>query len=272
MTPKIPSCRDSLPERAAALLNLDPCGLELSYTPAIRSRHPSNGHYRGWGIQYGKLDESISSENLYKEAINAAYNHDLVFSILPEARLKNIYWILTRDVINFNCNNVFEFGVYRGGTSIFMAYILSRILSSGKVYGLDTFRGIPACDEALDAHRAGDFSDVSLSVINARAAKLGLSNFHPVTGNFSDTYQSVAAKSEGIALAHIDCDTYASVKAAIDLVWPDLIPGGFLILDDADASSCIGATQAMEEMVMERKIFSEQAWPHFVFRKDGHAG
>ena len=42
--------------------------------------------------------------------------------------------------------------------------------------------------------------------------------------------------------------------------------GGYVAYDDADVSSCIGATQAVEELIIERRIHCEQIWPHFVFR------
>jgi hypothetical protein len=42
--------------------------------------------------------------------------------------------------------------------------------------------------------------------------------------------------------------------------------GGYIAYDDADAPSCIGATEAVEELVMARSLHSEQVWPHWVFR------
>jgi hypothetical protein len=41
--------------------------------------------------------------------------------------------------------------------------------------------------------------------------------------------------------------------------------GWYLAFDDADVSSCIGATQAAERLIMTRRIHSEQVWPHWVF-------
>ena len=68
------------------------------------------------------------------------------------------------------------------------------------------------------------------------------------------------------ALAHIDCDIYSGVKYAQDAVWPFMAKGGYVVYDDADAPSCIGATEAVEQLVMERRLHSEQVWPHWVFR------
>ena len=70
----------------------------------------------------------------------------------------------------------------------------------------------------------------------------------------------------GFGLAHIDCDIYSAVKFAQDTVLTHMCRGGYLVYDDACVSSCLGATQAVEEFVMTQRTHSEQIWPHFVFR------
>ena len=46
-----------------------------------------------------------------------------------------------------------------------------------------------------------------------------------------------------------------------------MVPGGYLVFDDATVSSCIGATEAVESLVVRRDgLNSEQIFPHFVFR------
>ena len=67
-------------------------------------------------------------------------------------------------------------------------------------------------------------------------------------------------------LAHIDCDIYSAVKYCQDTMWDQMCKGGYLVYDDALVSSCIGATQAVEELIMERRVHCEQIWPHAVFR------
>jgi hypothetical protein len=46
-----------------------------------------------------------------------------------------------------------------------------------------------------------------------------------------------------------------------------MIPGGYLVFDDATVSSCLGATEAVEDLLIRRDgLNSEQIFPHFVFR------
>ena len=46
-----------------------------------------------------------------------------------------------------------------------------------------------------------------------------------------------------------------------------MVPGGYLAFDDATVSSCLGATEAVESLLIRRDgLNAEQIWPHFVFR------
>jgi len=50
-------------------------------------------------------------------------------------------------------------------------------------------------------------------------------------------------------------------------VQPCMAPGGYVVFDDAHTSGCLGATEAVEELVIRRDgLHCEQIWPHFVFR------
>jgi len=49
-----------------------------------------------------------------------------------------------------------------------------------------------------------------------------------------------------------------------------MVPGGYIVFDDATTSSCIGATAVVEDDVIRRDgLNSEQIFPHFVFRAHG---
>jgi hypothetical protein len=115
-------------------------------------------------------------------------------------------------------------------------------------------------------HAGGNFADASLDALKGRIADNSLTNLIPVKGMFQDTFPELVQTGVSFGLAHIDADIHSAVKYAQDAVWPHMTPGGYVVYDDADVSSCIGATQAVEELIMERRVHSEQIWPHFVFR------
>jgi hypothetical protein len=77
----------------------------------------------------------------------------------------------------------------------------------------------------------------------------------------------VLAAAPPVLLAHIDCDVYDAVAYAWETVQPCMAPGGYVVFDDAHTSGCLGATEAVEELVIRRDgLHCEQIWPHFVFR------
>jgi len=46
-----------------------------------------------------------------------------------------------------------------------------------------------------------------------------------------------------------------------------MVGAGYYIFDDATTSSCLGATEAAEEVLIQRDhLCSEQIFPHFAFR------
>ena len=70
-----------------------------------------------------------------------------------------------------------------------------------------------------------------------------------------------------VALAHIDCDIQPSVEYSYEAVKPHMVDGGYIVFDDATFSSCIGATEVVEDLLVRRDgLNSEQIFPHFVFR------
>jgi predicted O-methyltransferase YrrM len=227
-----------------------------------KGRVPKEGYQRGWGLQFGGLHQKIETEQLFKEATMAAAP---LAPVTSHHKRANIYLILTRFLPHLQHQNVIEFGAFKGGTSIFMASILRAIAPAAKLYALDTFEGMPETDRAIDAHGAGDFVDASIHALIDTAKTLGLDNLVPVKGLFQDTFPTLDSNIS-FGLAHIDADIYSAIKFAQDAVWPQMTKGGYVIYDDADISSCLGATEAVEELIQERKIHSEQIWPHFVFR------
>jgi hypothetical protein len=62
-------------------------------------------------------------------------------------------------------------------------------------------------------------------------------------------------------------DIHAAVAAAYEAVRGAMVPGGYLVFDDATVSSCLGATEVVETLAIRRDgLSSEQIYPHFVFR------
>ena len=224
-------------------------------------RNPLEGYQRSVSINEKHIAE-VRRHPLFQEAKSAALGRTLI----GEQKLLNIFLIMSLWFDQFDNKNCIEFGTYRGGSTFFMATILARLYHGAQIYALDTFEGMPAVDSTLDAHRKGDFGDVSLPEIESAAASLKLDNVVFVKGLVEDTFPAKIPRTMRFGLAHIDTDIYSAIRHCQDQVWDWLEPRGYIVFDDATAPSCLGATQAVEELVRERGVHSEQIYPHFVFR------
>lgn len=226
-------------------------------------RNPADGYARGWGLQFSDLKEKVSADPLYQQAIAISEGR----SVVAELNRMNLFLIMRFYLSRIAPGNIIEFGTYRGGNALFMAAVAKGLGLNTKIYALDTFSGMPDTDKAVDAHSRGDFGDVDLDELEAIRQRAGLDNLTFVKGLFEDTAPQVLATAGPITLAHIDCDIYSAVRYSYECVRPFMVPGGYLVFDDATTSSCIGATEVVEALVVRRDgLNSEQVFPHFVFR------
>jgi len=135
--------------------------------------------------------------------------------------------------------SVLEFGVYRGGT----LERLAKIFKNKKVYGLDTFRGIPQ-KGSWDRHNVGDFKDVNYRKIEEYFQK-NCPNVTLIQGYFPRTFYHV--KNEKFCFLHLDADQYQSTLDGLDYLYPRVVPGGVVMLDDYEWKACPGVKQAVTE-------------------------
>lgn len=242
-----------------------------SYLPEMKGlatgirqgRNVYEGYQRGWGLQFGGLREKVLDDPLYKEALAVARDR----TIMSEENRMNIFLLLRFFMDKLPFGHIVEYGSYRGGSAIFMAYIVRELYPGMRVFALDSYEGMPATDKNVDAHNAGDFSDADYEKLRARVDDLKLDNLELIKGFFEDTNDGVMAQAQKIRLAHIDCDIGPAVRYSYEGVKPFMVDGGYLVFDDATVSSCIGATEVVEDLLIRRdQMNSEQIWPHFVFR------
>jgi O-methyltransferase len=139
--------------------------------------------------------------------------------------------------------DVWECGVYKGGTAAMIAAILRDLESKKKLFLFDTFEGMPETDKERDWHKAGDFKDTSVEsverYVGADESCIVRKGFIP------DTFQGL--ESSRIAFAHIDVDIYRSIRDCLGFIWPRLTLGGFIVFDDYGLPTCPGARAAVDE-------------------------
>lgn len=132
--------------------------------------------------------------------------------------------------------DLIECGVGKGGTSIFLGHLAKT--AHRRVFALDSFAGLPAPDPALDNpyFRIGDYeSRPERGPLLLRFEQLlmteGLSEVVvPVPGFFDQTLPVLPVES--LCFAHIDADLYGSVLSCLEALWPKVVEGGVVVIDD----------------------------------------
>src|SRR4051812_39185617 len=214
----------------------------------LQGRNMREGYQRAWGLAHGDLAFQIGADPDFYECVAPVRGR----CITDENRLKNLFLLFKFFLPRLrDRGHIIEFGCYRGGAAIFMAQLAARFLPGVHVFALDTFGGMPETTD-LDAHHQGDFIEANLADAEAARDALGIDNLTFVKGLFQETAQSVLRDARTISLAHIDCDIHSGVVYSYDAVRPYMVPGGYVVFDDATQASCQGATAAVEEYVIQR--------------------
>jgi len=172
--------------------------------------------------------------------------------------------------------DIAECGVWRGGNLIIAAMVQRRLGRAATIWGYDTFEGMPApteVDRALHYEEVaaatfkkkqrGEFSDWCYCPIDEVKANLARHqadvDVRLVKGKVEDTLVDPANLPERIALLRLDTDWYESTKIELEVLYPRLVPGGVLIIDDF--GDWAGAQLAVEEYFCDRPV-----WMHRVDR------
>lgn len=142
-----------------------------------------------------------------------------------------------------------ECGVYRGGHMLLAkSYARAAEIPERRVWLFDTFAGMPPPHETLDVKyngrkatdlrkdksRGDNWLRCSLDNVRLRFAERGLLDARVtfVEGKVEDTLRSGHELPDQIAMLRLDTDFYSSTKVELEVLYPRLVKGGILVLDD----------------------------------------
>ena len=123
-----------------------------------------------------------------------------------------------------NCaqkENYLEFGVATGRS---INIIASFVPDSAKVFGFDTFEGLPQ-DWTGHFATSGTFKQAKFPKV--------ASNVVLIKGLFENTLPDFKAQMVGgIGFCHIDCDLYSSTRTILQIVGDKLTSGSYILFDE----------------------------------------
>lgn len=150
--------------------------------------------------------------------------------------------------------NLVEVGVFKGGTSFFIASVVKHFQMNARHYAFDTFEGHDARDvnPVLDPwHRPGTFSDTRYESVNRYLSRFGNLDVHK--GRFQDNCHLLQGKK--IHFVHFDVDIYAPTIFGLNFFHQCLVPGGIIIVDDYGFTTCPGVKDAVDEFVRSHSMY-----------------
>lgn len=121
---------------------------------------------------------------------------------------------------------VAEFGMYKGGTTMFLSRVIERLGQDWRVIGFDTFDGFPPRRSLLDMY---DHPDCVFTDLSAVRRYLGSRNIEIVPGDIVETRKRL--ESENLCVTFMDTDNYSPTKAALEIVRERTLVGGAIVFD-----------------------------------------
>lgn len=183
------------------------------------------------------------------------------YSMLSYARLSALYeigsWLERRRVRG----SFVECGVWNGGSSAVLGSVARR---SGErnVWLFDSWEGMPdateedvACTGKRGAKGMTRGSEETVRELLFGRLGLDRARVHVVRGWFNETVPSAANAIGEIALLHLDCDWYESVKFCLETLYDRVVDGGYIVVDDYGHWK--GCRKAVDEFRDRRGITGE---------------
>ena len=203
------------------------------------------------------LKEHISNVKIF---INKIISNN--FTLVNSERLTNLY----NQCLKFKSTkySFVECGVARGGCLAMMAYYSG---SENKIFGFDSFEGMPEITDIGDYNRSCPLTDFGKvgdnlsggiqNVYNTfNSLNLNMNNVTLIKGFFEDTLniESNIDNIGDIAILRLDGDWYESTKICLEKLYNKVVNGGIIIIDDY--GHFIGAKQATDEFRKKNNIIS----------------
>lgn len=168
-------------------------------------------------------------------------------------RLDNLQFCVEDVLLNEIEGDLIETGVWRGGSCIFMKYILDELkVKHKKVYVADSFMGLPEPDKKYlhdlnDKHYLENYLKVDFETVlnNFKAYKVLDDNVEFLIGWFKDTLCNI--NSNKFCILRLDGDMYESTMQSLENLYYKLSIGGYIIIDDYCLKNCKSAVMDFRE-------------------------
>ena len=221
----------------------------------------------------------IKSKNSFEFPIEAESEIIKIINICDQFSMtgKNRMYLLSEAIMNSKINNLdgdfVECGVWRGGNILLYKLLKNHYGLNKNIYAFDTFDGMTLPDN-LDKDYLGNSASLLLKKTVKKDNKANihcysdidtvkknilqysnLDNIKFIKGPVEKTLLLEENLPDKISVLRLDTDFYSSTKIELEILYPRLVTGGVLIIDDYGYWE--GARKATDE-------FFKKKWLHYV--------
>ena len=161
-----------------------------------------------------------------------------------------------------------ECGVWKGGNIILLKKLIEKFNMKKNIYGFDTFEGMvepsfydvnynnKSAKRMFDEHKKKEigFAMCSIDDVKRNIKKnTKTDNIFLIKGKVEDTLKNKRKLPKKISILRLDTDFYESTKIELEILFPRLVKGGVLIVDDYGFWK--GAKKAVDEYFCSYRQF-----------------
>jgi hypothetical protein len=161
-----------------------------------------------------------------------------------------------------------ECGVWKGGNIILLKKLIEKFNLKKNIYGFDTFEGMvepsfydvnynnKSAKRMFDEHKKKEigFAMCSIDDVKRNIKKsTKTDNIFLIKGKVENTLMNKKKLPKKISILRLDTDFYESTKIELEILFPRLVKGGVLIVDDYGFWK--GAKKAVDEYFCDYRQF-----------------
>ena len=180
------------------------------------------------------------------EAFFATSKIAMTRSGMDEFRMFQL-WHMVGEAAKLPDGDILEVGCAYGGSGFVIAVRAKLSKLTSEIHLCDTFAGLVkagAHDIQKDGEMHGPDGPHQAEVVEFLGAH-GLGGINVIQGVFPENCEHL--DNARYRFVHLDVDIYQSVKDAFGAVWPRMVPGGIVVIDDYGEASCGGITRFVDE-------------------------